>query len=163
MSFHGAVICKHGHVIKHSLQPGERYDRGCEECGQLTTSACESCGTPLRGKPRDYRVPGPLRPPNFCRTCLQPYSWTKWKAEELKHSITTLSEGVLSAEETDDLRKFADEVVSGDVTEPRIYSSVKLLVSRFGPAAKTIINGVVDVGTTFAAKVTVEAMKTHGL
>ncbi len=143
------------------MQPGEEYDRFCEDCGEPTIVACDKCEVPLRGLP--LRVRGSWTPPNYCRTCAAPYPWTLWKAEQLKAAIATYAEGNLSAEETADLQQFADEAVSGNVSEPRIKSRVAFIIERLGPAAKALLDGVSDMGTSVVAKITVEAMKAHGL
>ncbi len=159
--YYRAVVCRHGHTRTATLQPGYDYDTFCEECGEPTIVACENCNTALQGLRYGFVVR--WTPPQYCRGCATPYPWTLWKAEQLKAAIATYAEGNLSAGETEDLQQFADEAVSGNVSEPRIKSRVAFIIARLGPAAKAILDGVVDMGTSAVAKVTVEAMKAHGL
>lgn len=73
--YHGASICRNGHVISKYDANAQKH---CSICGAEIRSCCSSCNAPIRGLPELnalYLGDRPYTRPNYCHECGSPYPW----------------------------------------------------------------------------------------
>lgn len=76
-SYHGASICKNGHVVSKYNSNSQKY---CTQCGAEIISSCTYCNQPIRGLyVSDLLIIGnrPYVRPDYCYNCGKPYPWTE--------------------------------------------------------------------------------------
>ena len=77
VSYHGASICKNGHVVSKYDANVQKF---CSICGAEIISSCSYCSTPIRGLLKtDMCIVGsrPYNCPDYCFNCSKPYPWTE--------------------------------------------------------------------------------------
>ena len=81
----GAAVCRSGHVRTARLSvgvasatvssgPTRRLGEHCPKCGERVIHQCESCGSPILGRPASPAL-SRYDPPPFCDNCGEPHPW----------------------------------------------------------------------------------------
>jgi len=114
-----AQICTNGHVVNaNSIRFPEDNQNFCSKCGASTSTECQYCDTPIRGRHmhgpshRRYRVP------LYCHECSKPYPWTD-ALIKAAHELTDMADN-LTDEERNNLKEDIDDLISN---APRVQAA----------------------------------------
>ena len=124
-------LCLNGHIITmESRYESETTQKFCRRCGQPTISACQNCGTPIKGIYLGPPGPGPWRSPSFCHECGEPYPWT---AEKLKAVQEVVNEDPnLTDAEKGTLKESVNDLVRETPRAPVAQKRYKMLAAKAG-------------------------------
>lgn len=107
-----AQICLNGHVITEMAGEHPEYRKEfCIECGEKTITACQNCGTNIKGY---LNVPGVIgifeyKKPKYCEKCRRPFPWTE-KQLKAAQELIELADG-LNEDEKSKLKTSINELV----------------------------------------------------
>lgn len=131
--YYTMMVCENGHVITDELENSSRGSAFCDECGAPTITACQKCGTPIRGDLIDSGVVVigfTSSAPKYCHNCGQPYPWTSRSIEALKE-LAGLDDS-LTAEDVDGLTNSAKDLMSETPRTKIAALKFKKILSRAG-------------------------------
>lgn len=147
-----AKVCLNGHpLIKKSPIDDVEY---CEECGSLMIAFCQNCNSIIRQWHCDkgfLLIPSLEVPPKYCKSCGEPYPWTKSAIEATTMMIKEDSE--LSELERNNLEEFLPDIISETPkTKVATLRIKKALLTAGEFTADAIRQFVIDFGCELAKK-----------
>lgn len=150
-SYHGASICKNGHVVSKYNANSQRH---CSKCGAEVVSLCSHCNQPIRGLfVSDIVIVGnrPYTRPDYCYNCGKPYPWTE---SALQSTALLLQE---EEELSEQLKESLVESLPDIITEtPATNLAVVRVKKCFASAGKFTVDAVrqfvIDFGCELAKK-----------
>lgn len=147
-----AQICPNGHVINpQALAHPEVNKQFCDQCGEQTLTACESCQKPIQGlhytRGFNYRY----YTPRFCHNCGSMFPWTKLRLEAARDLIEELR---LSEEEKITMQQSLEHMVKDTPRTEVAASRFKRLLKQGGAEMGGMFRDIlVDVLSETAKKV----------
>lgn len=149
-------VCLNGHAITGFYQPGGPFSEDfCSDCGQRTITACEGCGSPIKG---DYDASEDeiftsvvYLAPRYCTTCGAPFPWTASAieaAKELADEIDGIGEDARSKAKD----SFVDLASDTPKTQLAIVRVKKLLAAAAPAVADGLKQVLVSIATDTAKK-----------
>ena len=93
---------------------------------------------------------GPYHPPRFCGNCGKPFPWTESALAAAKEYAGEIEE--LTRDEQESLMATFDDLASDTPRTVLAVSRFKKLAAKVGPAARAVLQRVVDAVATPAAK-----------
>lgn len=149
-----AQVCLNGHPTTSDIQLSpERLSEFCPDCGEPTTTKCESCDASIRGY---YYIGGILTtrayiPPNYCFSCGTPFPWARRQLDAANALIEEL-EGLSDAEIKQLRTSIPDLAKDTPQTQVSAVRYKRLLGKAKGAAVKALENVVVNLATEGAKK-----------
>lgn len=146
-------VCLNGHQITAyaESQPDHRQ-KFCDECGEKTISACEKCGTNMRG----YRhVDGVISiskvpVPKYCLNCGTPYPWQAAKTENFRE---ILQETELSREDLQEADKALPDILRETPRTEIASLKMKRIMGKVGkPIYGILLKVITDLASEGAKK-----------
>jgi len=132
--YYTAQVCLNGHAINEVLESVDDSDqRFCDTCGAQTITACQTCGTVIRGRYRHLGfTPAPAySPPSYCHGCGKPHPWTASSLQAARALADELGE--LSSDEKELLKGSLDDLVADTPRTALAATRFKRLVAKAGP------------------------------
>ena len=152
------LACLNGHSVNSSaMHNPEHNSKFCDQCGEPTIDACQSCGTKIRGY---CYVPGVIdfsgwKIPAHCHECGKPYPWTDRKAKALIDAIDEVDE--LTEPEREKLKESVPDVLNETTGTQTAAARFKKAIAKGGNVGGKLLYDVLT-------KVAVEAVtKSVGL
>lgn len=150
-SYHGASICKNGHIVSKYDSNSQKY---CSKCGAEIVSSCSHCSQPIRGLfVSEIAIIGrrPYTRPDYCYNCGKPYPWTE---SALRNTALLIQE---EKELSEQLKESLIESLPSIVTETpgtnlAIVRVKKCLASAGQFTADAVRQFVIDFGCELAKK-----------
>lgn len=161
--YFAAAICRSGHVRdavirlgpSATLSSGETRPLGpnCPMCGDRVITHCESCGTPILGRPvhRPGSASHPYKPPPFCDECGAPHPWLDWQGR-----IALLKKRLREDPKLDEARRLQieeqlDRLAGPDLDDEQLAKIAKRVKQLFPAMWETV--GLKQVWTTLLTEV----------
>jgi hypothetical protein len=150
--YSSAQICLNGHLITDilSISP-HQHEEHCHVCGKRTITACETCGSAIRGQELDGFYDDDYSPPSYCHNCGSAYPWTAAKLQAAKELAEELDD--LTPDERDKLKGTLDDLVADTPRTALAATRFKKLTAKAGSAiAEGFRQILVDVVSESAKK-----------
>lgn len=138
-----AQVCRNGHAVNSMAASSPQYNESfCGECGAATLTACEGCGSPIRGYYHsDVVVIGSrFKPSAYCYQCGRPYPWTEGAisaARELADEIDGLT-----PDERETLKGTLDDLVRDSARTQVAALRFKKLAAKVGKEGAGLLKSV---------------------
>lgn len=150
-SYHGASICKNGHVVSKYNSNSQKY---CTQCGSEIISSCAYCNQPIHGLyVSDIPIIGnrPYTRPDYCYNCGKPYPWTE---SALQNTALLIQEEEELSEQLKAslVESLPDIVTETPATDLAIVRIKKCLATAGKFTADAVRQFVIDFGCELAIK-----------
>lgn len=132
--FDVAQICQKGHVVNSYSQKYPEYNQKfCSQCGEPTTTQCESCKSSIQGSDLDGFAVLDYERPNFCKECGQAFPWTEY-SKQAAHDLA-LEFHTLDEQDRAVLDESIDALMKDSPSTPLAATRFKRIMEKAGKTA----------------------------
>jgi len=147
--FDTGQVCLNGHLITGDIADGTDT-KHCSKCGESTVTACQHCGTPIRG---DRTYSGSfsfierMTVQAYCHECGKPFPWTERAiaaAKELADEVDDIDD--------DDRQRAKDSFIALVSDTPQTTVAVARIRKLLSKASPMLRDGLKDVLVSIATE-----------